>query len=397
MAGFDILYANEIQPAYAHTLQRNHPRTWVDISDIRTVHPSEVMARLGLDRGELELLAGGPPCQGFSVNAPLRSKDDPRNHLFLNFLRFVEATFPRAVLIENVPGIVSYQGGEVVDAILSSLSNLGYQSELRILYAAHYGVPQMRWRTVFLAFRDDTDPLDAFPPPTHYAKGRANFRKHYQGQELVLPDTEIRSLCTQNRTTVWDAISDLPPIPNKGGSPVSAYLGGPSSAFQADLRQGSQAVRNHQCTGLGPANLKRLPHIPPGGSWRDIPWDILPKGMQRARRSDHTQRYGRLHPDGLASTILTKCDPHWGAFIHPAQDRVLSVREAARLQSFPDWVEFTGSLQQQYEQVGNAVPPLMGAALGRQLKGLLLANDPLQPTVPTNGYKRAPVQSSLCI
>jgi DNA (cytosine-5)-methyltransferase 1 len=110
--------------------------------------------------------------------------------------------------------------------------------------------------------------------------------------------------------------------------------------------------------------MERLPYIPQGGSWRDIPHDLLPEGMKRARRSDHTKRYGRLHPEGLASTILTKCDPHWGSYIHPNEDRIISVREAARFQAFPDHIQFYGSLTEQYQQVGNAVPPLLAQAIG---------------------------------
>lgn len=108
-----------------------------------------------------------------------------------------------------------------------------------------------------------------------------------------------------------------------------------------------------------------MKYIPQGGSWRDIPYDLLPAGLKRARRSDHTKRYGRLDPHDLCSTIMTKCDPHWGSFFHPTQDRALSVREAARIQSFPDRYVFTGNMTQQYEQVGNAVPPLLGKAIGR--------------------------------
>lgn len=134
-------------------------------------------------------------------------------------------------------------------------------------------------------------------------------------------------------------------------------------------------MTNHSCNGLGPVNLERLKYIPQGGSWRDIPHDMLPTGLKRARRSDHTKRYGRLSPDALCSTILTKCDPHWGSFFHPTQDRVLSVREAARIQSFPDDYRFLGSLQEQYEQVGNAVPPLMAKAIGEEIKNMIGESD----------------------
>ena len=121
-------------------------------------------------------------------------------------------------------------------------------------------------------------------------------------------------------------------------------------------------------------NLARLAHIPQGGSWRDIPFDLLPEGMKKAKRSDHTKRYGRPRPDQLACTILTKCDIHWGAYIHPFQNRAFTVREAARLQSFPDHFEFFGSVTDQFVQVGNAVPPLLGRAIANQIKRSLRSN-----------------------
>ena len=114
-----------------------------------------------------------------------------------------------------------------------------------------------------------------------------------------------------------------------------------------------------------------MKYIKPGGNWTDIPDDMLPKGMQLARKSDHTKRYGRVKPDGLASTILTKCDPHWGAFFHYEQERSFTVREAARIQSFPDHYIFIGSQAEQFAQVGNAVPPLLAEAVGLAIKSIL--------------------------
>lgn len=143
--------------------------------------------------------------------------------------------------------------------------------------------------------------------------------------------------------TVWEAISDLPILLN-GENPVGkqVYRYTPLSDFQRYVRGQNNTVENHAAPRLAAVNLERRKYIPEGGSWRDLPYRLLPAGMKQARRCDHTKRYGRLRKDGLASTILTKCDLHWGACIHPEQDRVLTVREAARLQTFPDWFVFVG-------------------------------------------------------
>ena len=167
-----------------------------------------------------------------------------------------------------------------------------------------------------------------------------------------------------------DAIGDLPVLTNGEDPGPSKYRTKPKSDYQARLRGKEMIVFNHAAPRLAPINLKRMAYIPKGGSWRDIPVELLPAGMKRARRSDHTKRYGRLRPDGLSSTILTKCDLHWGAYIHPEQDRALTVREAARLQSFPDWFHFAGPRTEQYVQVGNAVPPMLGKCVA---EGVLAA------------------------
>ena len=153
------------------------------------------------------------------------------------------------------------------------------------------------------------------------------------------------------------------------------YACPPQNAYQQKLRGDAQQLYNHECANLGQTNIERLQHIQPGGSWRDIPHELLPKGLQQARRSDHTKRYGRLDPQGLSGTILTKCDPHWGAFFHYNQDRVISIREAARIQSFPDWFRFTGSKTEQYRQVGNAVPGLLAEAIATHIKALLIESE----------------------
>lgn len=173
-------------------------------------------------------------------------------------------------------------------------------------------------------------------------------------------------------TTVQEAIGDLPLLKcGERGAAVKEYACEPMCDYQRRLRIGSSGVYNHEAPRLSKENQERLKHIKPGGNWTDIPDDLLPKGMQRARKSDHTKRYGRVMPDGLASTILTKCDPHWGAYFHYSQDRSFTVREAARIQSFPDHFIFTGTQGQQFAQVGNAVPPLLAEAVGLALKSIL--------------------------
>ncbi|MFH1803696.1 MAG: DNA cytosine methyltransferase [Pseudomonadota bacterium] len=372
-SGFTSLYANEIMRCYAGTYAHNHPDAIVDQCDIRSLTVASVRKLLGLDVGELDLIAGGPPCQGFSINAPKRSADDERNHLFRSYLDFVEEFLPRAVLIENVPGLVSFENGLTLQAILTSLDKIGYQADVRILYAPHYGVPQTRWRTVILAFRDGQDPCEAFPEPIRSAPIRVNFTSNFEGRNIVSLPSEIE---LPKFTSVSDAIDDLPVLENGSSYPdYQGYRTAPRNAFQRAMRASSTGVVNHQSARIGKINQERLSFIPPGGNWTNIPHELLPKGMKRARRSDHTKRYGRVDPDGLASTILTKCDPHWGAYFHYDQDRVFSVREAARIQTFPDHFKFLGKLVEQYEQVGNAVPPLLAAAIGKSLVGVLSQNE----------------------
>ncbi|HEL3234482.1 TPA: DNA cytosine methyltransferase [Stenotrophomonas maltophilia] len=364
-AGFTPLYANEISPRYAQTYAINHPKTQVDSRDIRQVDARKIRNLLGLKRGELDLVAGGPPCQGFSINAPKRSTEDRRNHLFREYLRFVAEFQPRTVMIENVPGMVSYEGGATLDAILESLKQLGYDADVRILYAPHYGIPQTRWRTIILGARDGLNPAELFPEPLRSAPVRVNFTAQFAGRSLVaLP----RSLELPSHVTVRDAIGDLPILANgELGVAEKPYGSVASNPYQQLMRIGSTGVTCHEAPRLGKINMDRLAFIPPGGNWTDIPEALLPRGMRMARRSDHTKRYGRVDPDGLASTILTKCDPHWGAYFHYDQERAFTVREAARIQSFPDTYMFCGSRVEQYEQVGNAVPPLLGAAVGRAI------------------------------
>lgn len=210
-AGFNCLLASELQPAYAKTYTHNHAQTLVEVGDIRALDAKGIMERLGLKRGDLTLLAGGPPCQGFSINAPKRSAEDQRNHLFREFLRFAETLAPQAVLIENVPGLVTFEQGATLQAILDSLSTLGYRADVRILGAAYYGVPQARWRTIIVGFRDGENPEKGFPSPVANGAIRTNFTTTFGGRQLV--HTPIGK-GMRTFTTVEEAIGDLPPLAN---------------------------------------------------------------------------------------------------------------------------------------------------------------------------------------
>jgi len=359
-AGGHCLYANDFKPEAVATFRKNHPETVAESCPIEEVDPKKLRKSLSLAHGELDAIVGGPPCQGFSINAPGRFLQDPRNKLFRNYLSFVEEFRPKTLLFENVTGMVSLGGGEVFRRVINELEAFGYFCEAKILFAAHYGVPQERWRLIILGSRVGLG--ISHPIPSHFLRRRANFTG---GRTLTFPLDESHQALLRPPVTVKEAILDLPE-PTRGtakdnGIPLKENRN--ASAYGKAMRGDTKVLFNHQEPKLSPINLERLKHIKPGGSWRDIPFDLLPKGMKKARRSDHTKRYGRLHPEGLASTIMTKCDPHWGPVFHPTRERSLTVREAARFQSFPDSYVFEGSKVAQYEQVGNAVPPLMARAI----------------------------------
>ena len=372
-AGSRCLYGNDCEEWYLKTFSHNHPGAWADCRPVEDARPKDVREKLGLGRGELDVLVGGPPCQGFSINAPERFLEDPRNALFKYYLQFMEEFRPKAFLLENVPGMLSLEQGRVFKQILSELGHLGYAVSAKILFAAHYGVPQERWRLIILGASGPEAPKH--PNPTHYACARANFTG---GRTMVFKLGEVESETLEPAVTVGDAIRDLPPLGMGEGGEEMKRPRAPTSAYAKMLNDGFPKVLNHYAAQLAPINRERLKHLKPGDSWRDLPFDLLPEGMKRARRSDHTKRYGRLEHGALAGTVMTKCDPHWGAVFLPDQDRALTVREAARIQSFPDRYRFLGPRVSQYEQVGNAVPPLLAKAIALSLRSHLAAQDLLQ-------------------
>lgn len=341
-AGWSILAANDADKAAGETFRLNFPEASFFEGPIGELTAAAILTACSIKRGDLDCLIGGPPCQSFSYNNHQRSATDDRARLFECYLRLVEGLNPKTLVMENVPGIMTIDDGTVVKEIARRLKELGYESAMEILTADDFGTPQVRRRVFIVATRISNQPSNLIPKPKKGAR----------------------------KVKVWQAIGDLPELENGGGEEVASRSDVHATTnYQRSIRGGARKLYNHVCHTLTSVNLNRIKHVPEGGNWLNVPFEQLPAGMQRAKKSDHTKRYGRLAKTGLASTILTKCDPHWGCYVHPTQDRTISVREAARLQGFPDSFRFAGDrLGRQYEQVGNAVPIPVARAIGRAVR-----------------------------
>jgi len=338
MAGYRVLGGVDADPVAIESYKGVFPYALALQEDLLKRSAAAVLKDAGIARGDVDVLLGGPPCQPFSVYNHQRGTADGRSSLVARFLDFAAVLKPRWVVMENVQGLLSVDGGAFLDGIVKSLHARGYKAAFDVLDASRLGVPQKRHRLVLLGNRDKEDP----------------------GKVLLALGSRQGS-----QTTVGDAIGDLPVEP----ADPSPYATPPSNEFQRAMRDGTNGtVTSHLCGKLSPINLERLTHVPQGGNWRDIPRLLLPAGMKRARLSDHTTRYGRLDPAKPAFTILARCTPHWSCVVHPTRHRVLTVRETARLQSIPDNVTFHGSLTDQYRHVGNAVPPLMAKAILEEIQ-----------------------------
>lgn len=372
-AGFNVIFCADVQKACAATHQRNFPDIHFEAVDIEKLDGADIRKATGLRKSQLDLLIGGPPCQGYSIIGP-RAGDDPRNVLFKQFLRIAKDMQPKCVVIENVSGLATLGKGAMLGQIGEAFADIGYDVDCAELVAAHYGVPQLRWRMFFIGWRRDLKRRGGFPTPSH---GRTAIGD-------LVPNRTLKPHETAGFLTVFDAIGDLPPI----GSGVRghAYLAAPTTPFQRAMRVDAGTIlHNHYAPKLSKQNLERIEHLKPGDDWRSLPHHLLPAGMQRALRKDHTRRFRRMHWGGVARSIITRFrDPKSGEYIHPDQTRTISIREAARIQSFPDWFVFEGSNTEQYDQVGNAVPPLLAKSLGRELANMLTSR---------TAEKRPPVKS----
>jgi DNA (cytosine-5)-methyltransferase 1 len=294
------------------------------------------MEDLGLKSEQLDCLVGGPPCQGFSKNIPAsyRFLDDPRNHLFKDFLAFAEVLRPKIIVMENVAEIYNAYDGTVRDDIVTRLENLGYRVTVQIIFAPDYGVPQRRRRCFFFATRLGCAPQ--IPEPSH----------------RPTKTTDLFGT-TPGYLSAWSAIADLPPLKNGEGYEPMAYLEPAQNEYQHLMRQDSSQLYDHITRELRPRQYTRIASLQPGQGIKDLPYDLRPK-------SGYSGAYGRLDFEMVAPTITRWFfHPGSGRFCHPRDIRLMTIREAARLQSFSDDFRFTGTYIEKSHQVGNAVPPLL--------------------------------------
>lgn len=317
MAGMDIIFAVEHDKAIANTYKLNHHSTDMFCADIESLDIDKLKEQYGV----IDIVIGGPPCQGFSQKGKRLSLDDERNYLFEFFIEFVEKFEPKYFLLENVPNLITTSNGFFKDEIIKKFNELGYSIDVDILLSSEFGIPQNRRRAFFLGKRGT--------------------------EKLKLPKP------TFSKTTVGDAIYDMPIIHSGEGKEFFEYPSKPSNAYQKLMRKGSKAVYNHQATQHSSLSLKKLSMIPKGKGKEVLPKEYLTKSI-------YSGTWTRLDEDGFAPTITTRFDtPSSGMFTHPELDRCLTVREGARIQSFPDSFIFYGSKSSQLKQVGNAVPPLL--------------------------------------
>lgn len=360
-AAFETVLGVDLLPTSVATFTRNHPRAIGLAQDIRALRRRDVVDRLKLDRGDIDLIVGGPPCQGFSSIRPFRSdgEDDARNSLFEQYARFVHWFRPRMFVLENVVGLATHQRGATLDAMLECFRSLGYECDWRILNAAHYGVPQKRERLILLGA--ERGGAIVFPKPTHACDADTiGVRDRARMLTPHTPDLFTRVSPLPCALGVMDAIGDLPPIAS--GERAEAYDRPGGNDFQRARRRRARALTLHASTRHTPKMLEIIRHS--GRNIASIPKHLITSGFSSC--------YSRLDADEPAVTITVNfVHPASNRCIHPTLDRALTPREGARLQSFDDDFEFAGNRTQVVKQIGNAVPPLLGTALAKSIAPLL--------------------------
>lgn len=324
MAGFSSVLAIDNWQDALDTYHFNKPNSKVLCGDLSIIDPKDIQKEYGISH--VDVIIGGPPCQGFSV-AGKRIIDDVRNKLYKSFVNFVKVFKPRVFVMENVPNILSIGSGMVKDSILADFSSLGYKVTYKILTASDYGVPQNRRRAIFVGSKDGS--TFSFPKAT-----------------VTAP------------VTVKDAISDLPDDSIEEGG---RYTMPPMSHYQEQMRKNSSGVYNHLATIHTEQTKRIISMVPDGGNYTCLPVEL------QSTRKVHIA-WTRLHSDRPSITIDTGHNHHF----HYQYNRVPTARESARLQSFPDTYRFLCGKTSQLKQIGNAVPPLMAKAIADEVKKQLL-------------------------
>lgn len=323
LAGIDVKMAVEKDYYAAQTYSKNHRGTTVVIDDI--INIKEFVFEKGNNQ---VVLFGGPPCQGYSnSNQKNKSKDNPKNWLFKEFIRCTNLIKPDWIVIENVKGLLNFDKGFFLNEIFKDLNELGYTVNYKVLNSADFGVPQKRERIFIVG--------------------------SLHGIAFDFPSSNIVSY-----VTVGDALSDLPYLKNGQISDSLDYLCKPKNDYAKLMRGKTEKVKNNFVSKNSDIVIDRYSHVPQGGNWKNIPDSLM------ANYKDHSRCHGGIYrrlSDTLPSVVIGNYRKNM--LIHPNEDRGLSVREAARLQSFPDNFEFLGPINQQQQQVGDAVPPLLAKAV----------------------------------
>lgn len=365
MAGFHIAGALEIDEWACQTFQYNHKDAVVINKDIELMSDTDIKKKMkGVD---IDVVLGGPPCQGFSIcNRNAGDPKDPRNTLFNQFIRLGKIFKPKLMIMENVPNLLAaktHDKTNVIEIIKNELMGMGYYVDYSILEAVDYGVPQIRKRLFVVAAKNKLD--NPFPNPTHSILGN---RDLFSSRLLACP-------------TLWDAISDLPGINACEGSEEMDYTLDAKNDYQVMMREGSKVLFNHKAMMHSKRIIERFESMKWGDSTSDVPEHLKPfkrNGNGEISSKVYDQNNRRLHPNRQSHTIPAS---FYANFVHPYRNRNFTPREGARIQSFPDRYRFLGKptvvsqklLERegrteekhlcQYNQIGNAVPPLLAKAV----------------------------------
>lgn len=338
-AGFDVCFGIDLWNDATVTYKKNFPEAVVLNEDITKVSSKMILELTGLKARDIDVIIGGPPCQGFSVSGK-RMIDDERNKLYKSFVQLVSEIKPKMFVMENVPGLVRLFEGKVKDQVLEDFSNIGYTVKYQILSADNYGVPQQRRRVFFVGVNNKK-----FSNPDCYA--------------YPTPFTGIGDLFPA--ITCKDAISDLDFVPDDRvlGEDIP-YEIPPQNDYQRLMREGSNSVLNHSITIHKDRTKEIIAMVPDGGNYKSLPQELW------STRKVHIA-WTRMDSKRPCFTIDTGHNHHF----HYRANRVPTVRESARIQSFPDNFEFIGIKTSQLKQVGNAVPPLLAKAVAESVKKTL--------------------------